>query len=144
MKKNSIVFIDKSAWIAILDKNNPDYKQSRNYFETLLSQNSRIVTNNCCIDQTVSFLKALTDNELAKKFLLIIDESVLSITLRIDWISRRVRRNALENFLKSSNPELTLNHFYIYETLKRKKVDFIFSYDKSLKNFNFPVMPQNT
>ncbi len=143
MKKNSIVFIDKTAWIAIVDKNNPKYELSRTYFENLLNQNVRIVTNNYCIDETVSFLRSTFGNDLAKKFLLIVDESVLSINLRIDWISRRVRRNALDNFLKNSNPDLTLEHFFIYESLKRKRVDFIFSYDTNLKNFDFPVMPQN-
>ncbi len=143
MKKNSIVFIDKTAWIAIVDKNNPKYELSRTYFENLLNQNVRIVTNNYCIDETVSFLRSTFGNDLAKKFLLIVDESVLSINLRIDWISRRVRRNALDNFLKSSNPDLTLEHFFIYESLKRKRADFIFSYDTNLKNFDFPVMPQN-
>jgi hypothetical protein len=143
MKKNSIVFIDKTAWIAILDKNNPNYELSRTYFQTLLSQNTRLVTNNYCIDETVVFLRSTFGNDLAKKFLLIIDESVLSINLRIDWISRRIRRNALDNYLKSSNPDLLLRHFYIYESLKRKRVDFIFSYSTNLKSFNFPVMPQN-
>ena len=143
MKKNSIVFIDRTAWIAILDENNPNYGLSRTYFENLLGQNVRLVTNNYCIDETVSMLKSTFEKDLAKKFLLIIDESVLSINLRIDWISRRVRRNALDNFLKSPNPDLTLKHFYIYESLKRKRVDFIFSYDTNLKSFDFPVMPQN-
>ncbi|KAA3614174.1 MAG: PIN domain-containing protein [Calditrichaeota bacterium] len=143
MKKNSIVFIDKTAWIALLDKTNPNYEAARVYFENLLAQNARLVTNNYCVDETVSFLRSTLGNDLATKFMLIIDESVLSINLRVDWISRRIRRNALNNFLKSSNSELSLNHFFIYESIKRKRVDFIFSYDTNLKNFDFPVMPQN-
>jgi uncharacterized protein len=143
MKKNSTVFIDSSAWIAILDRNNPNHKISRSYYENLLNKNIRLVTNNFCVDNTISFLKLITGNEQTKKFLSIIDESVLTINLHVDWISRRIRRNAMELFLNSSNAKLTLQHFYIQESLKRKRVDFIFSFDPLLKEFDFPVMPQD-
>ncbi len=143
MKKNSTVFIDSSAWIAILDKNNPNHDISRGYYENLLNKSIRLVTNNFCIDNTISFLKSTIGDEQAKKFLSVIDESVLTINLRVDWISRRIRRNALELYLNSSNSKLALHHFYIQESLKRKRVDFIFSFDPLLKEFDFPVMPQD-
>ena len=142
MKKNSIVFVDSSAWIAILDERNANYSSAREYFEKLLELSTRLVTNSLVIDDTLLFLKQNYSNEFAKNFLDIIDESAMSINLRVDWLSRRVRRNTLNNFLKSSNKNLQTRHFYIHETLKRKKVDIVFSYDQSLKYFDFPVMPQ--
>jgi len=142
MKKNSVVFVDSSGWIAILDEKNTNYLSARKYFEKLLELNTRLVTNSIVVDETLLFLKQNYENDFAKKFLDIIDESAMSINLRVDWISRRVRRNSLNSFLKSSNKTLQVRHFYIYESLKRKKVDIVFSYDQSLKYFDFPVMPQ--
>lgn len=142
MKKNSVVFVDTSAWIAILDEKNSNYSSARKYFEKLLELNTRLVTNSLVIDDTLLFLKQDYGSEFAKKFLDIIDESAMSINLRVDWISRRLRRNTLNNFLKSSNRTLSVKHFYVHETIKRKKVDIVFSYDQSLKYFDFPVMPQ--
>ncbi len=142
MKKNSVVFVDSSGWIAILDEKNTNYLSARKYFEKLLELNTRLVTNSIVVDETLLFLKQNYGNDFAKKFLDIIDESAMSINLRVDWISRRVRRNSLNSFLKSSNKTLHVKHFYIYESLKRKKVDIVFSYDQSLKYFDFPVMPQ--
>lgn len=142
MKKNSVVFVDTSAWIAILDEKNSNYASARTYFEKLLELNTRLVTNSLVIDDTILFLKHNYSNDFAKRFLDIIDESAMSINLRVDWISRRVRRNTLNSFLKSSNKTLEVKHFYIHESLKRKKVDIVFSYDRSLKFFDFPVMPQ--
>lgn len=142
MKKNSVVFVDTSAWIAILDEKNSNYASARKYFEKLLELNTRLVTNSLVIDDTLLFLKQDYGSEFAKKFLDIIDESAMSINLRVDWISRRLRRNTLNNFLKSSNRTLSVKHFYVHETIKRKKVDIVFSYDQSLKYFDFPVMPQ--
>lgn len=142
MKKNSVVFVDTSAWIAILDEKSANYTSARKYFEKLLELNSRLVTNSLVIDDTLLFLKQSYGNDFAKKFLDIIDESAMSINLRVDWISRRVRRNTLNNFLKSSNRTLEIRHFYVHESIKRKKIDIVFSYDRSLKYFDFPVMPQ--
>jgi len=142
MKKNSVVFIDSSAWIAILDESNKNYSLARAYFEKILEQNARVVTNSYMVDETLSYLKSHFSSEFAQKFLAIIDDSVLSINLRVDWISRRVRRSALINFLKNSNPKMQVKHFYIYETIKRKRVDLVFSFDEALKYFSFPVMPQ--
>ena len=144
MKKNSIVFIDTSAWIAILDDKKSNHSEARIYFDRLLAQSSRIVTNNFIVDETIALLKGKFSSDFAKQFLAIINESVLSVTLRVDWISRRNRRIALDNFFKTSNVNLSLKHFYIYESLKRKKVDFVFSYDEHLKHFDIPVMPQNS
>ena len=143
MKRNSVVFIDSTAWLAIIDEKNINYTVAREFYEKLLDQNSRLVTNSYVIDETLSSLKMNFGNEFAQKFLEIIDESVLTINLRVDWISRRIRRNAMNNFLKSSTSQLQLRHYYINETLKRKKVDIVFSYDQNLKSFDFPVMPQN-
>lgn len=142
MKKNSIVFIDSSAWIAILDETNTNNRIARDYYKKLLEQNARLITNTFVIDESLSFLKSGFGNNFAQNFLEIVDESVLTVNLKVDWISRRVRRNAINSFLKTSN-NLQIRHYYIFESLKRKKVDIVFSFDEHLKTFDFPVMPQN-
>ena len=143
MKKNSTVFIDASAWIAVLDEQNPNHVQAREYYKKLIEQSARLVTNNIVIDECLSVLKEKFGNEFAQQFLETIDESVLSVTLRVDWISRRIRRNVINNFLKTSSSKHSMRQYYVYESIKRKKVDIVFSYDENLKAFDFPVMPQN-
>ncbi|MHB2156058.1 type II toxin-antitoxin system VapC family toxin [Calditrichota bacterium GD2] len=135
-------FIDSSAWIAIIDVDDPHHQKATEFFEYLLERDAKLVTNNLMIDETLDRLKNLANVELAAQFMRIIDEALLTINLRMDWISRRVRRNAINNFLRSTNPALRMRHFFIKETLKRKKVDMIFSFDPSLKEFNLPIMPQ--
>lgn len=143
MKKNSTVFIDASAWIAVIDEQNPNHIQAREYYKKLIEQSARLVTNNIVVDECLSVLKEKFGNEFAQQFLETIDESVLSVTLRVDWISRRIRRNVINNFLKTSSSKHSMRQYYVYESIKRKKVDIVFSYDENLKAFDFPVMPQN-
>ena len=135
-------FIDSSAWLAIIDADHVHHLKAKEYFEYLLERDAKLVTNNVVIDETLDALKKLRGVELSVKFMQIIDEALLTIKLRMDWISRRVRRNAINNFLRSTNPNLHMRHFFIKETLKRKKVDIIFSFDQTLSEFNLPLMPQ--
>lgn len=135
-------FVDSSAWLAVIESNNPMHEIASSYLQQLLEDNAKLYTNNIVIDTVLQTIKAKKSGEKARRFLNIIDESVLTINLRIDWISRRIRRNGINQYLKSSEKSLTLDHFYIQETLKRKRVDIIFSFDESLLCFGLPLMPQ--
>ncbi|MBN2424883.1 MAG: PIN domain-containing protein [Calditrichaceae bacterium] len=134
-------FIDTSAWIAIVDKDDPNHQKSSEYLEQILQKNAKIITNNVVLDETIDSIKIKSGRKLAEDFSTIIDESILTINLRMDWVSRRMRRNALLNYLKSSSKELKLRHFFIIETIKKKKIDIIFSFDPAWKSYDMAVAP---
>ncbi len=137
------VFVDTSAWIAIIDENNKYHTQAVNYFTSLLGNKITIVTNNVIIDETIDYLKKEFGIETARKFNEIVNESIINVKLRMDWISRRERKMALNSFLKNKSNDLELRYFYISGTIKRKKVDIIFTLDSKLKSLELPLMPQN-
>ncbi len=135
-------FIDADAWLAIVDRSDANHARARAFFEYLLERDIKLVSNNYVIDRTLDELKNRFDEDMAAKFLKIIEEAIITINLRMDWISKRVRRTAINNFLRSTHSGLTLYHFYIKETIKRKKADIIFSFDQRLAEFGIPVMSQ--
>ena len=140
--KSQTIFIDSSAWTAIVDEHNPVHDSAQKYFNHLLKINAKLVTNNVEIDDAVVQLKQKKDSKAASRFLNIIDEAVLTIHLKVDWISRRVRRSGLNQYLSCKEPEIGLRQVFIYESVERKHADIIFSFDSSLKYFNIPLMPQ--
>lgn len=135
-------FIDTSAWLAVIDNTHSNHAAAADYFRQLLEDDAKLISNNAVVDQVLEYLKEERNAELARQFINIIDESVLTVNLRMDWISRRVRRASINQYLKSGESGLKLHHFYVNETLKRKRVDIIFSFDASLKRFGLPLMPQ--
>jgi predicted nucleic acid-binding protein len=136
------VFVDTSAWIAIIDEENEFHTEAVEYFTYLLSSKITIVTNNMVLDETIDQLKINFGVDTAKKFNEIINESIINVKLRMDWISRRERKLALDSFLKDKSSELSLRYFYIAGTVKRKKVDILFTLDKELAHLGLPIMPQ--
>ncbi len=137
------VFIDTSAWAAIVDENDKHHQEAVNYFTYLIVNKITIVTNNVIVDETIDYLKSEFGVDTAKKFNEIVNESIINVKLRMDWISRRERKLALNSFLKDKTSDLGLRYYYILATLKKKKIDIIFTLDDKLKNFELPVMPQN-
>ena len=137
-------FVDSSAWVALVDSTNPKHAAAKAYFENLLDNNAKIITNNTVLDEAVMELSLSINKKTAQKFMQIIDESIITIHLRMDWISRRVRKQVLNQFLKSESTDLELRHFYILETLRRKNADIIFTFDQRLKETGFPLMPQES
>ena len=135
-------FIDGSAWIAITDQSNDNHENAKEYFKSLLENNTKLVTNNIAIDEAITWLRENMSAQAARKFLDTLDESILTVNLRMDWIVRRVRRAGLNNYLKSKDTDLSLKHFLIHESIKRKRVDILFSFDHKYRVFGIPLMPQ--
>ena len=136
-------FIDSSAWVAIADENHSQHRNAQEYFRNLLESNVKVVTNNIAVDLALASIKEAKGNEAARHFLGIIDESILTINLRMDWISRRIRRACLNRYVNEEDSSLSLNHFYLYESIRRKNADIIFSFDSRLVKFGLPIMPQS-
>ncbi len=135
-------FIDADAWVAIVNRKDSFHTQALGYLNYLLDMNAKLVTNNMEIDEALSRIRELLGPEMATKFMMIIDESILTIHLRMDWISRRIRRSALTDYIKYPKNDLKLRHFYLYESVKRKRVDIVFSPVQALSYFGIPIMPQ--
>jgi len=142
MMKITTCFVDASAWIALCDKSDPHHQDAQNYMRKLLESNTRFVTNNLAVDEALEVIKRKLGNHEAQRFSTIIDESILTINLRMDWISRRLRKNAIHQFLRSKKEDLQPRHFMIHETIKRKKVDSIFTFDSTLTHFGTPTVPK--
>ncbi len=136
-------FIDSSAWIALVNKDDANHAAAKAYFESLLENNTKIITNNIVLDEAIDQLSKRVGKQMSRQFMQIIDESIITIHLRMDWISRRVRKQVIYQFLKTEKRTLDLRHFYILETLRRKNADIIFSFDQRLKETGFPLMPQD-
>ena len=139
----STCFLDASAWLALMDKEDTRHRRAARYFKELLETKSRLVTNNVEIDKSLIAIKNKAGVQAALDFYSIIDESILTLNLKMDWISRRLRRDALNLYLKSTHQERNLGHYFVFESVKRKKVDTLFTFDLQLRFLGLPIMPQD-
>lgn len=136
------VFIDASGWYAIIDSNQENHEIAKDYFQQLLDTRVKLYSNILEINQVISDLKRKCNLNLAVEFSKLIDESILSTNLHVSWLTRRLRRNSLRHFFTFKDTEIDIQHCIIFEEVKKKRINFIFSFNNTLKKFGIPLMPQ--
>ena len=125
LRNNKKVFITESVWIALMDSDNISHNKTKASFSKLLDGKYYIITSSYVIDAVIEFLKQNCSKEQANSFLDVIDRSVLTNNLKIFWLSRRLRRTAVERFTK--NDDRFLNETMNILLMEQKKVKYVFS-----------------
>jgi len=136
------VFIDSTGWYALIQ---PEYKyhdSAREYYQQLLDSRAKIYTNINEITMAISKIKSQCGLSVATEFSKIIEQSSLATNLNVSWITRRIYRAALRQFFSIKQVEIELRHCFIFEDVRKKKINLIFSFDHALKYFGIPLMPQ--
>jgi predicted nucleic acid-binding protein len=136
------VFIDSTGWYALVQKNHDHHEVAKEYFQQILDSRTRLYTNNTEITSAISIIKQNCGLSVATEFSKLIDQSVLSTNLNVSWLTRRLHRSALKQFFSIKEPNIEIRHCLIFEEVKKKKINFIFSFDDTLKSFGIPLMPQ--
>jgi predicted nucleic acid-binding protein len=136
------VFIDATGWHALVNKNHTHHQAAREYFQTLLDSNAKLYTNVLELNTAITEIKKECDLATSIDFSKIIEESSLSASLNISWYTRRMRRAVLKHFFSIKDPDIDVKHCAIFEDVRKKKINFIFSFDDHLKKFGIPLMPQ--
>jgi predicted nucleic acid-binding protein len=135
------VFIDSSAWYALLDTKHQNYEAAKDYFVNLLESSARLYSTITEINQAIFLIKKECGLAAALEFTKVIDEAALTTNIHISWLTRRLRRNSLKHFFSFKEAEIELRHCIIFEEIRKKKINVIFSFDPRIKIFGVPLMP---
>jgi len=136
------VFVDSSGWYALVNYQHLNHDLAKDYFQQLLASNARLYSNIIEVNLAISNIKKNCGLHLALEFSRIIDEAILSAQLNVSWYTRRLRRSSLKQFFSIKDQEIDIRHCIIFEDVRKKKINFIFSFDDSLRKFGIPLMPQ--
>ncbi len=136
------VFIDATGWHALVNRDHQFHQYAREYYQSLLDSNAKLYTNILEINTSISDIKRNCDLATSIDFSKIIDDALVSSNLHISWYTRRMRRATLKHFFSIKDPDINVLHCAIFEDVRKKKINFIFSFDDHLKQFGIPLMPQ--
>jgi predicted nucleic acid-binding protein len=136
------VFIDSTAWYALVQKKHEYHEEAKEYFQQIIDSRTRPYTNITEITSAISMIKQNCGLSVATDFSKLIDQSVLSTNLNVSWLTRRHHRAALKQFFSIKEAGIEIRHCLIFEEVKKKKINIIFSFDDTLKSFGIPLMPQ--
>jgi predicted nucleic acid-binding protein len=136
------IFIDSTGWYALVQAEHEHHEAAKEYFQQILDSRIHLYTNITEITSAISKIKLNCGLSVATDFSKLIDQSVLSTNLNVSWLTRRHHRAALKQFFSIRDTQIEIRHCLIFEEVKKKKINIIFSFDDALKSFGIPLMPQ--
>jgi len=136
------VFVDSTGWYSLVYREHEHHEEAKEYFQQILDSRTRLYTNITEITSAISKIKRDCGLSVATDFSKLIDQSILSTNLNVSWLTRRLHRVALKQFFSIKEQQIEIRHCLIFEDIKKKKINFIFSFDNALKSFGIPLMPQ--
>ncbi len=136
------VFVDATGWYALVDPEHQHHDAAKEYYQQLLDTGTKLYTNINEITRAITKIKTQCGLSIATEFSKIIDQSSLTSNLNVSWVNRRAYRAALRQFFSIKQADIEIRHCFIFEDVRKKKINLIFSFDASLKYFGIPLMPQ--
>lgn len=131
-----IVFVDTSAFYALLDRDDANHASAAEKWKTFLSAETTLMSTNYVLVECAALVQARFGIAAARAFA----EDVVPL-LRIEWIDGETHGAAVGAWLAASRRTLSLVDCASFEVMRRRGVRKAFSYDDHFRQQGFACLP---
>lgn len=141
MTNSKRIFVDTSAWVAFVLKDETNHRKVHAYFDNETKAKSVFFTSDYVLDET--YTRLLTNQSVfsAKKFREKIIEAKEMERLAILWTDKGICDKAWEYFMKFSDHKLSFTDATIYTLVKKFTIDEVLTLDKGFKKSGLVIRP---
>jgi len=136
------IFVDRIAWIALADKDDPNHSIFQEQFKYYLDGGHNFYTTNIIVGNVISHIKEAQGAAKANKFYDILEEAWLGTHLHFLWIGRRTQRDAVKLFKKFPEEKLLLFDCANIVLMNRRNIRFIMTTNKVYSKMGFKLIPE--
>ncbi len=130
------IFIDTSAFYALLDKSDLNYSRAARFFISILEKDLSLCTSNYILVETI----ALIQHRLGIKALQAFIENILPL-VEILWVDSVTHQQAVEKLLKLKRRKLSLVDITSFVIMRTYRIKQVFCFDKHFREQGFVVLP---
>lgn len=131
-----IVFVDTSAFYALLDRDDISHRKAKRIWNDLISPETTLITNNYVLLESF----AVIQNRLGRESVRVFQEDILPI-IEIKWIDESIHRLAVSALLTASKREISLVDCVSFETMRTLGIKTVFAFDPHFKEQGFNCIP---
>jgi predicted nucleic acid-binding protein len=131
-----MVFLDTSAFLAIIDENDIKHTQAAKTWSDLLQTETRLVCNNYVLLETL----ALIQNRFGMDTLRIFQEQAIP-HLDIEWLTEAEHTEAMYYLLLANRRRLSLVDCSVFASMRRLGIREVFTFDEHFAEQGFDVLP---
>ena len=137
------IFVDRIAWIALADKEDPNHSIFKEQLKYYLDGGHNFYTTNVIVGNVISHVKETQGGVRANKFYDILEEAWLGTHLHFLWIGRRTQRDAVKLFKKFPEEKLSLFDAANIVLMNRRNIRFIMTTNSAYSKMGFKMIPEN-
>ena len=126
------VFVDTSAFFAVLDADDLYHVRARELFEKLIAIAEQLVSTNYVLIETFALVQRRLGMEAVRAF----EEDVLPL-IRVYWVSEADHRSGVTAFLTAGRRDLSLVDCVSFLLMRQLDLKVIFAFDDDFQAQGF-------
>lgn len=131
------IFVDTSAFYAVLCANDPHHAAARLVWEQLLLNDEILICTNYILLETLALLQHRLGIEAVRVF----QEDIVPC-LHIEWISAERHQTAVDALLISGRRTLSLTDCSSFEVMRKLHLFTAFAFDSHFSEQGFNCLPE--
>jgi predicted nucleic acid-binding protein len=141
MKKKSSnesmnIFIDISAFLAVLDGNDKNHKKAKSFWEKIINGGDVLLCHNYILVETSALILRRFGMEAVRVF----EQDIFPI-LRIIWVTEEVHAAAVSAYLMADRDTLSLVDCVSFEVMRRTGIRKAFAFDGHFQDYGYELYP---
>jgi predicted nucleic acid-binding protein len=130
------IFIDTSAFYALLDRDDENHRRAKSTWIDLLSNENTFLTSNYVLVETFALLQHRLGMEAVRGF----QNDILPL-VNIEFVLSEIHRSAVSALLSVSRRNLSLVDFVSFEMMRTLEMKTAFVFDPHFKEQGFNILP---
>jgi predicted nucleic acid-binding protein len=131
-----MVFVDTSAFYAVLDRDDTNHAAAKEAWIALLREPTALLTNSYALVETAALLQHRLGMGAVRRF----HEDVAPL-LQVDWVSAEGHRAGMEAVLAAGRKKLSLVDCVSFQTMRQHGVRIAFCFAAHFREQGFQVKP---
>jgi predicted nucleic acid-binding protein len=133
---NSNVFVDTSAFYAVLDQDDDNHRKAASTWADIIGQSCGLVTSNYVILETLALLQSRIGIEAVRVF----QNDVVPL-VRIEFVTPELHSNGIAALLAASKRKLSLVDCISFEIVRSLGLEAVFAFDSHFRTYGFRMLP---
>ena len=130
------IFVDTSAFVAVLDGSDKKHKAAKPFWEKIISGGDVLLCHNYILVETSALILQRFGMEAVRVY----EQDIIPI-LRIFWVTEEVHSAAVSAHLMATRRTLSLVDCVSFEVMRRTGVRKAFAFDRHFRDYGYEVSP---
>lgn len=131
-----MIYVDTSAFFAIVNEDDADHKIAMETWEHLIGANEKLMCNNYVLVESIALIQRRVDMDAVS----ILHNDIIPF-LEVEWLDESLHNAIVELILASNRRQLSFVDHASFNTMRRHGISTVFSFDDHFRQQGFNVIP---